>query len=478
MVADVESEINIPTKTSDLTNDSGYITTSSLPTKTSDLTNDSGYITSSSLPTKTSDLTNDSGFITKTVNNLTNYELKTATGNTIDLSIDSTTYVMTLALKNSAGTTISTDSVDLPLETMVVGASYDSATKKIILTLQSGATVDFSVADLVSGLQTEITSTNKLSADLVDDSSATHKFVTSSDKTKLSGIETGAQANKIESIKVNGTAQTITSKAVNFAVDSSYIHTDNNYTTTEKNKLAGIQSGAEANVNADWNASSGDAQILNKPYIPIKTSDLTNDSGFTSLLRKEAGTYKTKTNLGRYVLCFSNDTNGFLIPTTAEDNNTGTNKQLNTGSFNPWGNIYFYNSTTPLSANATVPATSLYYQGVVDLRYSFNIETPLTPNESVYLIAYPGGKDSWLVDKTHYGTDSITQTLPDSEGEEYNFLYIYLGQACSSYEIELCPNHPVYYVQDEKYGADFYTGVHFFSIYTSDIDNIWSSEPE
>ena len=37
------------------------------------------------------------------------------------------------------------------------------------------------------------------------------------------------------------------------------------YTTAEKNKLAGIQSGAEVNVNADWNAISGDAHILNKP---------------------------------------------------------------------------------------------------------------------------------------------------------------------------------------------------------------------
>ena len=37
------------------------------------------------------------------------------------------------------------------------------------------------------------------------------------------------------------------------------------YTTAEKNKLAGIQEGAEVNVNADWNATSGDAHILNKP---------------------------------------------------------------------------------------------------------------------------------------------------------------------------------------------------------------------
>jgi hypothetical protein len=40
------------------------------------------------------------------------------------------------------------------------------------------------------------------------------------------------------------------------------------YSLTEKNKLAGIAEGAEVNVNADWNAVSGDAQILNKPTIP------------------------------------------------------------------------------------------------------------------------------------------------------------------------------------------------------------------
>lgn len=60
----------IPTKTSQLANDSGYVKASDIPTvptKTSQLQNDSGYITSSAIPTvptKTSQLTNDSGFIT------------------------------------------------------------------------------------------------------------------------------------------------------------------------------------------------------------------------------------------------------------------------------------------------------------------------------------------------------------------------------------------------------------------------------
>lgn len=42
----------------------------------------------------------------------------------------------------------------------------------------------------------------------------------------------------------------------------------NDYTTDEKNKLAGIAKGAEVNVQSDWNATSGDAFIKNKPTIP------------------------------------------------------------------------------------------------------------------------------------------------------------------------------------------------------------------
>lgn len=56
----------------------------------------------------------------------------------------------------------------------------------------------------------------------------------------------------------------------------------NDYTTAEKNKLGGIAAGAEVNVQANWaeGNSSADSYIQNKPTIPSKTSDLTNDSGF------------------------------------------------------------------------------------------------------------------------------------------------------------------------------------------------------
>ena len=46
----------------------------------------------------------------------------------------------------------------------------------------------------------------------------------------------------------------------------------NSYPSTDATKLAGIESGAEVNVNADWNATGGDAQILNKPTISVGTN--------------------------------------------------------------------------------------------------------------------------------------------------------------------------------------------------------------
>lgn len=58
---------------------------------------------------------------------------------------------------------------------------------------------------------------------------------------------------------------------------------DDNYMTyAEKAKLSGIEAGAEVNVQADWNASTGDTAILNKPSIP-SISGLLNEAAHDAL---------------------------------------------------------------------------------------------------------------------------------------------------------------------------------------------------
>lgn len=69
------------------------------------------------------------------------------------------------------------------------------------------------------GFQREITNENKLDSDLVDDTNSSNKFTNSQEKTKLAGIESGAQVNIIEQISVNGVpAQVDANKNVNLVI--------------------------------------------------------------------------------------------------------------------------------------------------------------------------------------------------------------------------------------------------------------------
>lgn len=55
---------SVVTSTSDITNDSGFITANSIPTNVSELVNDAGYALATDIPNAVSELTNDTGYIT------------------------------------------------------------------------------------------------------------------------------------------------------------------------------------------------------------------------------------------------------------------------------------------------------------------------------------------------------------------------------------------------------------------------------
>ena len=169
----------------------------------------------------------------------------------------------------------------------------------------------------------------------------------SASSTKLAGIETGAE--------VNPTASEIKTSYESNA-------NTNVYTDAEKTKLSGIAEGAEVNVNADWNATTGDAQILNKPSlatvatsgnytdlsntptIPTNNNELTNGAG-----------YITDGNTGW------DNSYGFI---TASSTDTLTNKS---GSNNQWTNDAGYINEASQTAQTNAIGNAIDFSARVTL---------------------------------------------------------------------------------------------------------------
>ncbi len=109
---------------------------------------------------KMSDLQNDANLATTTYVD--------AVGHKLSLSMNTTTYVLTINLLDKNENVIDTQTVDLPLEELVVSGSYDSTNQKIVLTLKSGDTIDIPVSNLFTGLvnASRRVGSNDLSSDI------------------------------------------------------------------------------------------------------------------------------------------------------------------------------------------------------------------------------------------------------------------------------------------------------------------------
>lgn len=158
------------------------------------------------------------------------------------------------------------------------------------------------------------------------------------------GSGTGGQENVIEKIKVNGTELPVENKEVNIKVptkvselenDSNFLtkHQDlsnyvqkeegkglstKDFTQEDKDKLDGMEEGAQKNVQPDWNAEPGaPGAILNKPDIPGGSTpvDAELDAESTNAIQNKAVT-KAITELQDY--CFPTSLEASISPSSAE----------------------------------------------------------------------------------------------------------------------------------------------------------------
>lgn len=260
----------------------------------------------------------------------------------------------------------------------VEDVSYDSTNKKITKT-KNGTTSDIvTVATLKTDIGNATTSNTGL--------------MTTTQVTKLSGIAAGAEVNvNADWNAISGDAQILnkptipanTSDLINdsdFVSDENYVHTDNNFTSTEKTKLAGIAAGAEVNVQADWSVTSttSDAYIKNKPTIPT----LQNVFGIVKVgtTNIEADTTRDTLNLaaGTGITLTPDATNDTVtIAQTAPTVITSISDEGNYLEFTAYGHPYqavsvgakgAANGVCPLNASSKIDSTYLpsYVDDVIE----------------------------------------------------------------------------------------------------------------
>ena len=163
--------------------------------------------------------------------------------------------------------------------------------------------------------------------------------------------------------------------------------------------------------------------------------------------RSYYGSRTTKNALYRYQFCVT-ESSGQLIPINSVNNSVATNKTLMTDAFDPFGEIFFWGSTSTYSAGANVGNGYWYRQYLADLRYSFNCggydtDSTLTARLPLYLVATPQTDGT-----AKLYSQPLSQTLPSSDN---GLIYIYLGRVYEDtkpYRVVLTFNHPIYWYKD------------------------------
>jgi hypothetical protein len=212
----------------------------------------------------------------------------------------------------------------------------------------------------------------------------------------------------------------------------------NDYTTAEKTKLSGIASGAEVNINADWNALSGDAQILNKPTIPsisglatetyvnsaVSTKENTITAGTTSQYWRGDKTWQT---LPTYTLSglggqpLNSDltaiggltgTSGFLKKTAANTWTLDTNSYLTgitSGNVTTALGFTPYNSSNPNGYISGISFTAV--SGKPTTLSGYGITDGQTLITTGTTSQYWRGDKTWqTLDKTSVGLGNVDNT--------------------------------------------------------------------
>ena len=166
----------------------------------------------------------------------------------------------------------------------------------------------------------------------------------------------------------------------------------------------------------------------------------TNTIGYQ--LRTHSYSRNTVSRTRYYRLLFSSADDTKWVPAnTTYDNSATSVKPVNTVPINPFGEIGYLSNTTSYTAGAAVSSTAVWQQYAFALGYSFNntgAALTLTAKKPVYVKCTPQADCSAIIDST----TPIVQDLPSTADGK---IYIFLGMAYSATNVEMTMKHPVYH---------------------------------
>ncbi len=263
IIGDGDIVISEPTKTSDLTNDSGYITIADVEAKGYLTEHQSldGYAKTSDIPTKVSQLSNDSGYLT---------EHQSLSGYATEEWVNGKKYLTDASLDSYAKKS------DVESATTGLAKTSDIPTKVSQLTNDKGYLTEHQSLSAYSTTEEVKEMVKNVSVD-------------------LSGYYTSAQTDTKISNATSGLAKTS-----DIPVNTSDLTNDSGYITItdveNKGYLTEHQSLSAYSTTEEMNSAikSATTDLAKASDIPTNTSDLTNNSGFITIADVEAKGYLTE----------------------------------------------------------------------------------------------------------------------------------------------------------------------------------------
>ncbi len=316
------------------------------------------------------------------------------------------------------------------------------------------------------------------------------------------GYNTNIRAGAIPFGEVDSTstseAYTATVPGISALVDGVCVLLKNGVVTSESGFTININGlGAKpsysnmATGHGDTNPTR-DTTIFNINYtmLFVYSEDIVSGGGWICYRGYDANTntigYQLRTNSSslpvsgatyRYRLLFTSANGTHFVPAnTSTSTNATASRTVNQTPIDPFGRIVYYSHTSAVSSGSRPGATYLWEQYAISLGYSFNrtgAALTLTSWRPVYIKCAPQADGSAIMDST----TPYVQALPSTDDGK---IYIFLGIAYSATNIELVPQHPVYYYKDgairqwtnSAAGSSLDVQVNGTSIVSNDVANI------